>query len=136
MTYPLQSAARTANSPVTYSLHSAAQTASSPVTYSLHSAARTASSPVTYSLHSAARIASSPVTYVRATLDKQSCVITSTFVHHDLWSLVKADQTTFLKTKRLLVKPKCKQMQSDGGNFKHKTALSAEIALKLFINYY
>ena len=38
----------------------------------------------------------------RATLDKQSCVISPTFVYHDYWSLVKAGHTTFLKTKRLL----------------------------------
>ena len=45
----------------------------------------------------------------RATLDKQSCVITPTFVYHDYWLFVKAGHTTFLKTKRLLVKPQCKQ---------------------------
>ena len=40
----------------------------------------------------------------RATLDKQPCVITPTFVYHDQWSFVKADHTTILKTYRLNLK--------------------------------
>ena len=34
----------------------------------------------------------------QGTLYKQSCVITSTFVYHDQWSLVKTGHPTFLKT--------------------------------------
>ena len=48
----------------------------------------------------------------KAILDKQSFVITPTFVCQDKWSFFKAGHTTFqkiLKSKRLLVKQKCKQ---------------------------